>query len=145
MFKKLFTSLCMLLGSTAYGEWRVGELDRFAMEVSEIGDLRDPYFPYASPRSDAAERWRGTVATEFDLAVVAFGKYGLFSDNRIMGDGTNKQFRTVSWEWTNRLQISSKVHLFHHHISRHVLEATSPYKFPLYNNFGVSVEFYKRK
>jgi len=147
MFKNLFNMVLMLFFTSPAlaSNFRLLELDTFAMEFSEIGDLRDPYYPYASPRSDSREKWRGTVATEFNLALLAYKNYGLFFDNRIAGDGTNKQFRTVSWEWTTRLQLFPSLYLFHYHLSEHILEAASPHSFPLRNRFGVHITMYERK
>jgi hypothetical protein len=146
MFKNFINTLTALLFSAnaAGQDFRLLDMDRFSMEFYEIGDLRDPYYPYPSPRSDAREKWRGGIATNFDLRLLTYRDVGLYWDNRLAGNGTNKQFRTVEWEYKMRLQLGDKFNLHHFHRSRHLLDEASQHPFPLENRFTAEYVFFQK-
>ena len=134
------------IAALSYGdELHVLSLREFSMDAYKIGNNRDSYYQYADPTEDEGERWLGGAAVNFDLDLVGTRDWGLRWDNRVHGEGTEAQFRTVGWQYRLGLQLGPKFSLYHEHHSRHVLDADRDDKFPLENFYGARVVFFERE
>lgn len=121
-------------------EWRLLDLEEFSFEGYHLADHRDADYPYDS----GPELWKAGSAVNFDLDLLKKGDYGLVWENTVRGEATDRQYRGVNWEYEIGLDLGSKVRLFWHHKSEHLLDERADTHFPLYNIYGARIIFYKR-
>lgn len=144
-FALVLTAL-LLCGSAQAQELHLLSLEEFSMEFYRLGNNRDSYLDYRDPQdnSEERERWFGGASANFNLDLVKFGNWGIYHHNRVYGNATNAQFREVAWDFELGAQLGSRLQVYHHHLSRHVLDADRDDRFPLTNRYGARFIFYKR-
>jgi hypothetical protein len=124
--------------------WRLLELRKFSMDAWRTADHRDSYMQYDDPDdSDRGEYWVGGAAANFDLDLVRYGSYGLYWDNSVPMYGTNSQVREVGWRWELGVKLGDHFQVWHRHESRHVLDAQRDEKYPLSNDYGMTITFHR--
>lgn len=126
-------------------ELRLLEADSLSMDYAKIANNREGYYLYDDRGNVSGEYWDYSVSTDFSLMLLGYGTYGFRWQNRILGEATNVQFRSVSWEFKWILDLGKKASLFYAHESRHVLDVSRDERYPLYNTYGVTINFYKRE
>lgn len=141
---RLIIFLTMVGCEGAYAQTSYFDLSKFALEYWRIDNNRDGYLEIEDPGGDAKEHWLYGSAATFDLDLVATENWGLYWDNYVHMDSTNKQVRHVGWEWEGGLRIGDTLEVFHYHHSRHILEAERPDRYPLVNRYGARWVFYEK-
>jgi hypothetical protein len=123
-------------------------LREFSMEYFKIANNRNSYVPYDDEVDDTGnESWDYGAAAKFDLDLIRYGDYAFHWSNRVHGESTNSQFRSMGWQFRWGLQLGRKVELFYDHHSQHALEQAPPpgsRSYPLENRYGAEVTFYRR-
>ncbi len=131
------------------GELRLLDLNYLTMDFAKVVNNRDMYWPYDDLGRDkypGEETWKYGVGVNFDVDLAAYQSYRLHWRNRIDGQQTTVQFRTVAWDFRWGLQLGRKLEVFYDHLSAHVLDAEpeSPRTYRLKNMYGLEITFYRR-
>ncbi len=125
--------------------WRLLELRKFSFDAWRTADHRDSYMQFDDPDdANRREYWIGGAAVNFDLDLVRRGSYGLYWNNTVPMYGTNVQVRQVAWRWELGMKLGDRFQLWHRHESRHVLDEARRDKYPLSNDYGLTITFYGR-
>ena len=143
--KVLSLFLALISASGFAQDYHLVELDRFDFEAWKINDYREGYMDFPSPRSGEDERWNKGAAINFNLNLIRINDYAFYANNYVHSDATNKQFRTIGWQWETGFHFNKKVDLFWKHHSQHVLDAAREEDFPLENRYGIRLIFYTRE
>ena len=122
---------------------RLLELDAFSMDFAKIKNYRDGYFQYADP-DKPGEHWDTSSSANFDLHLIQWGDWGIYSRNTVHGETTNRQYRRVGWKFEDGVELGPKVRVWLRHHSQHALDSARDQHFPLENEIGISLSFYER-
>lgn len=146
MFRTIVALAALLIAGTASAQPpSYASLRRFGMEYGKIINNRDAYFSYADPGTEDGEAWAYSVAANFDLDLIKYGALRLFWDQQVKGAATDRQFRSVYWDYNFGLRFGDKVSVYESHRSVHVLDARGQGDFPLRNEYILAVDFYRRR
>lgn len=148
LFVVVLIVYCIFLGNVAeaktFGNFHVLDVDQFMLENDRIVNHDDPYYPYQDPKNATKEYWQQETAVGFDVDVLAYKHWSLYWRNRVAGLSTNERYRETYWQWEGGFDFNKYAQVYWNHRSEHLLDASSQYHFPLYNEYGIRVILYNR-
>lgn len=146
----LILLLLLFSGVGEARELRLLEADSLYFETSRIYHNYDPYWDtirynydaFGHRAGDSGEHWTYGVAIGFDLTMVQKGDFHWTWENRVTGNSTNRQFRSVAWDHTMDMRYG-KISAFLSHRSEHLLDMAypTPAYYPLFDAGGIRLHF----
>lgn len=97
---------------------------------------RDPFFQHSGD-------FRPNESLNLGVDIELFK--GVHWDNIVMAVTDPGQYRSVAWNLRLYVSPVRGLEIGYHHVSRHLLDASSPYPFPVQDQFEIIWHFYQRR
>lgn len=146
----------LMSGLASASEWRFFEANHLSLDGGQIMNKRDPYTPFIDggrygqfhtvkeidyiESGEQKENWRYMLRLNWNVDLIKYRGYGLFWDNGVRGLTTQKQFRTVDWQFKVGLDLG-KVAIFREHMSYHVFDRVGRGGFPVEDYIVFRINF----
>lgn len=144
MIRLILSVTIFLYGLSAYsqplfqtgGTYKLFEVEELSIEGLNYTAYRDSYFPDHSQTD-----FKHEVNTRFKVRIL---KSFYFENRYFMGIDNSPQVRHAGLEYTLGLEVFRWLDVVRYHMSRHVLEESRPYRFPVTDAFGIKINLIKK-
>lgn len=110
------------------------DTNKLSLEHKKYQINYDPYFP------GMEQKWSTKTNLYWDVRI-----YRIFWDNDLHMGMDQSQVRSVGWKYVIGIHVFDWLDLVKDHHSRHVLEETREYHFPVEDSYGLRVNFINKK
>lgn len=115
--------------------YKLIEVEEMSVEALNYEAYRDPYFP-----EHGQNDFKHEINTRFKVRVLS----AIYFENRFfMGIDNSPQVRHAGLEYTLGLEVFKWLDIVRYHMSRHVLEESRPFRFPVTDAYGVKINLIK--
>jgi hypothetical protein len=116
--------------------YRLFKVEEFSIEHLNYQANRDPYFPEHSQTD-----WQ--FMDNFNFKISILGSFYWQNRFHMSMDKPDHQIKSAGWEHTMGLEVFKWLDLVKYHHSRHVLEESRPYRFPVTDAWGFKINLIK--
>lgn len=151
MLDKLLTCLFVIGPTQGYcDQLHLLEPEHVSLEYANInqGGIQDFYPSHLGIRDSYLypidEELTFGLGLNLNYNLLRYKKFKLFHRNNWGFDSAQSHVRHVYWIFDLGLNIYDKIEVFHHHMSRHILEDTRPDRFPVRDSFNIRFIIYEK-
>jgi hypothetical protein len=116
--------------------YRLFKVEEFSIEHLQYEAYRDPYHPDYGQTD-----WNFKDNINFKISLLG----SIYWQNRLhmSMDKIDHQIKDAGWEHTLGIEIFRWLDIVKYHHSRHVLEESRPYRFPVEDSYGFKINLIK--